>query len=39
MLFEVANLSELAERIEVERKLRFIEEKLNHSVIVSEGYL
>lgn len=38
-LFDVADLRDLAERIDTETTLQQIEEKVNSSVIVSEGYL
>lgn len=38
-LFNVINIRDLAEIIDTERMLQLIEEKMNSSVIVSEGYL
>ena len=38
-LFDVMNLGDLAGRIDTEIRLRAVEQKMNSSVIVSEGYL
>jgi acyl carrier protein len=38
-LFDVMDLRELAERIDTETTLQRIEEKMNSSVMVNEGYL
>ncbi len=39
MLFEARDLRDLAERIDVEMRMQFIEKKLSRAEIVSEGYL
>jgi hypothetical protein len=38
-LFDVVNLGGLARRIDVEMRLRLVEQKLNSAAVVSEGYL